>query len=224
MKLMKIKHPKMLHLPWSGLVTEDDRKLKTDAVFHKQEVIVTEKIDGENITLAKDYWHPRSLHKKQHWSRDYVQGLHGRIGYQIPEGYRICGENCYATHTIQYDRLPHYFLVHSIWRQRVCLSWDDSLLLAESLGLTMVPLLYRGLYDLEAIQSAVCAMRLRSICATGPGTQEGYVIRLARSFNLSHFAESVGKYVNPAFRQAFDEAEDHWSAGHLQRNTLTDPL
>lgn len=217
---MRIKHPRTPHLPWSEVVTKDDRKLRTDAVFHTQEVVVTEKIDGENITLGRDFWHPRSLHKKHHWSRDYVQGLHGRIAYQIPEGYRICGENCYATHTIQYDRLPHYFLVHSIWRQRTCLSWDDTLLLAESLGLTMVPLLYRGLYNLDAVLSAVSAMRMRSVCATGPGTQEGYVIRLARSFALTHFAESVAKYVNPAFRSAMDEADNFWTSGHLQRNAV----
>ena len=80
-----------------------------------REVVVTEKLDGENTTMYTDYIHARSLDSHHHPSRDWVKQLHGEIGYKIPVGWRVCGENMYARHSIVYYDLTTYFYGFSIW-------------------------------------------------------------------------------------------------------------
>ena len=78
--------------------------------FETQEVIVLEKLDGENTSLYKDAIHARSLSSGHHPSRTWVKTLQGSMGYRIPEGWRICGENVYACHSIHYTALTSYFM------------------------------------------------------------------------------------------------------------------
>ena len=73
--------------------------------FVGQEVVVTEKLDGENTTLYRRGLHARSLDPRPHPSRDWVKRLQGQIGHLIPEGWRVCGENLYARHSLGYDDL-----------------------------------------------------------------------------------------------------------------------
>lgn len=41
------KYPRTPHLPWSGTISDDDKKLDSVKSFIGREVIVTEKLDGE---------------------------------------------------------------------------------------------------------------------------------------------------------------------------------
>ena len=45
---MKIKYPRTFHLPWSPGATSDDKMLKSIEHFIGKEVVITEKMDGEN--------------------------------------------------------------------------------------------------------------------------------------------------------------------------------
>lgn len=119
----KIKYPKTMHLPFSRSVTDDDRVLKNIDHFIGQHVTITEKYDGENSTMTNEFIHARSLDSNNHPSRNYVKGIWGNIKHLIPEGWRICGENMYAKHSIFYENLESYFLVFSIWDEKnVCLN------------------------------------------------------------------------------------------------------
>ncbi|GAA0853286.1 hypothetical protein GCM10008915_73720 [Bifidobacterium pullorum subsp. gallinarum] len=70
------------------------------------------------------------------------------IKYRIPEGYRICGENAYAKHSLLYSALPSYFLLFSVWNEHnVYLSWDETEDWADRLGLAAVPVLYKGIWN-----------------------------------------------------------------------------
>lgn len=96
----RFKYPRTPHLPWSPGFTADDLRNKTTALFDGKEVVVTEKMDGENTTMYRDYIHARSVDGRSHPSRAWVKQLHGRICFDIPEGWRFCGENMYAQHSI----------------------------------------------------------------------------------------------------------------------------
>ena len=105
-----VKFPKISHLPWSEGVDE-----RTDRVFSQvdvaenfqgREVVVTEKMDGENTSMYGDYIHARSLNSRNHPSRNWVKNLHAGIAHEIPDGWRVCGENVYAEHSIHYRGLP----------------------------------------------------------------------------------------------------------------------
>ena len=192
-----VKYPRTRHVPWSPGSTSDDLLSDSLLPLHGKRVIVTEKMDGENSSLYRDGYHARSLDSRHHPSRNWVKAMHASIAHLIPEGWRVCGENLYALHSIAYNELPSYFLMFSIWNEHnQCLSWDETVEWANLLGLTHVPVLYDGMYD-EA--------RLR---AMKPDTDvsEGYVVRLAESFSFSDFGAVVAKWV----RTNHVQSEEHW--------------
>lgn len=91
-----VKYPRTLHFSWSPGATDDDRIHKDLRGFEGQEVVVTEKMDGENTTLYRDYYHARSLDSNSHPSQSWARAFHARMSYNIPDGWRVCAENLYA--------------------------------------------------------------------------------------------------------------------------------
>lgn len=206
-----VKYPRTWHCPWSPGIGRDDRVLKDMGHFEGKEVIVTEKLDGENASLYKTGLHARSLDGRSHPSRNWLKRFHSQFSNEIPEGWRICGENLYAKHTIGYDSLPSYFVAFSIYNEKgVCLGWEETIEWCELIGLQTPPVLYRGLYDREAIES----------CYTGisrfGGLQEGYVCRLVKAFPFQSFQKSIFKYV----RKGHVGTNSHWMYERIVKNGL----
>ena len=212
----RVKYPRTYHLPWSPGKSSDDRTMEDpDELFGTREIVVTEKMDGECTTMYRDYLHARSIDYAPHRSRDFVKALHGRIAADIPEGWRICGENLYGVHSIAYEELPAYFLVFSIWNDRnECLPWDETVLWATLLGLSVVPVLHRGPWhegNVRAFDGLAGAAKSRL-----GGDREGYVIRLADSFHYRTFRRSVAKYV----RKDHVQTSGHWAHNEVVANKL----
>jgi len=98
------------------------------SVLAARDVVVTEKMDGENTTLYSDGLHARSVDSRHHPSRAWIKAFHAQWRHLIPEGWRLCGENLFAQHSIHYERLPSYFMLFSIWDEHNhCLSWNETL-------------------------------------------------------------------------------------------------
>ncbi|OBZ18123.1 2'-5' RNA ligase [Bacillus sp. FJAT-27264] len=208
---MKVKYPKTMHLPWSRGYTDDDKILRNTEHFKGREVVITEKMDGENTTMYSHSIHARSLDSKDHPSRHFVKTLHGGIKYLIPEGYRLCGENVYAKHSLCYSALPSYFMLFSVWdHSNQCLSWEETEAWAERLGLVTVPVLYKGIWSEEVAKA--CYTK-QSNCG---GEQEGYVVRLADAFAYEDFKYSVAKFV----RKNHVQTDDHWLSKPVEPNLL----
>lgn len=206
-----VKYPRTYHLPWSEGMHDDDRMLKTLEHFVGKEVVVTIKKDGENTTMYNDYIHARSIDSPHHYSRDWVKNFWAKLKWEIPVGWRICGENLYAQHSIVYDDLVSYFYGFSIWNERnICLSWDDTLAYFEMLGITPVEEIYRGPFDEKLIRGLYDSKKDWSTC-------EGYVVRLAGEFDYRDFRRSVAKFV----RKGHVQTAKHWMHGrHIQANGL----
>lgn len=205
-----VKYPRTHHLPWSEGVNDDDRVLASLEAFAGRRVIVTEKMDGENTTLYRDYTHARSVDGRSHPSRNWVKQYWSQFSADIPDGWRVCGENLYATHSIHYDALPTYFMGFSIWDERnVCLGWDDTLEWFALMGITPVRTLYDGVFD-EAL--------IRSLWKAKDWDQrEGYVLRLADPVGYGEFRSKVGKFV----RRGHVQTVKHWMHGQgVERNGL----
>ncbi|SET23953.1 RNA ligase family protein [Paenibacillus sp. NFR01] len=208
---MKVKYPKTMHLPWSRGYTDDDKMLRNTDHFNGREVVITEKMDGENTSMYPEFIHARSLDSKDHISRHYAKTLHGNICYQIPEGYRLCGENVYAKHSIGYSALPGFFLLFSVWDENnICLSWDETAAWAERLNVPLVPVLYRGKWSEDAAKA--CYTRI-SRCG---GEQEGYVVRVADRFAYEDFKTSAAKFV----RNNHVQTDEHWLSKPVEPNAL----
>lgn len=177
-----------------------------EANFGGREVVITEKLDGECTTMYRDHTHARSVDSLGHPSRDWVRRLHGSLKHDIPENWRVCGENCYAYHSIFYH-LPTYFFVFGIYTDKnVCLSWDETVQWCELLELHTVPVLYRGVWDTDKCRSIWTGKSTFPTFASPdeypewpknfePTTGEGYVIRLTDSFRYEDFKKSAAKYV-----------------------------
>ncbi len=186
-----IKYPRTYHLPWSPGKTDDDRTMENTSAFEGRRVIVTEKMDGENTTMYRNYIHARSIDSSGHPSREWVKNYHSKIAWNIPEGWRFCGENMYAQHTLGYDKLPSYFLLFSIWDEsNSCLGWDETVEYAAVLNIQMVPILYDGIWSEKLVRGFEKTIDLSA--------HEGYVVRLAENFHYGAFRRSVAKYVRAA--------------------------
>jgi hypothetical protein len=210
-----VKYPRTLHVPWSLGMHEEDRIHSSMEQFYGKEVVVSEKLDGENTTMYHDYIHARSVDGRNHVSRNWVKNLWSQISHEIPKGWRICGENMYAVHSIAYKDLHSFFYGFSIWDDRnYCLRYDDTIEWFKLLNIEYVPELYKGIYDEKVIKD-ICSNLNTDRC-------EGVVIRLADSFSYADFKKYMGKYV----REGHVSTIPHWMHGraieingmHQERN------
>jgi hypothetical protein len=203
----KVKYPKTLHFEWSPNLQNDDRRIHDLAGFVGEEVVVTTKMDGENTTIGRNYIHARSLDSRHHPSRSWVKQLHGTIRSDIPEGWRICGENLFAQHSMAYEELPSFFMVFSVWDEKdTCLSWDETLDVCHMLNLHTVPVIYRGPWD-EAYTRNI---------RVDPFKEEGYVTRVSRRFRFAEFSRVVAKFV----RKGHVQTDEFWMNRPMVPNKL----
>ena len=206
-----VKYPRTYHLPGSPGTTSDDRILADSDGFEVQEVIVTLKMDGESCTMYDDHTHARSINSANHPSRDWVRRLQGALAADIPAGWRLCGENLYARHSIVYDDLESYFLAFSIWDDaNRCLPWNETLEWFTLLGVASVPVIWEGQWDAGAIQQV-----FDSRYSDG---NEGYVVRRADGFHYATFFRHCAKWV----RKNHVQTNQHWLHGEVTPNTLRD--
>lgn len=214
----RVKYPRTPHLPSSPGASDDDVVLAAGDLLAGRDVVLTEKMDGENTTLGtldgpdgrQGYVHARSLDSGPHPSRTWVRAFASSLHPDLPAGMRVCGENLYARHSVAYDALPTYFLVFGIWQDDVCLSWDDTLQWCELLGLTTVPVLYRGPFAGESH-----LLQVWQACRD-PRTSEGFVVRDAGAFTRAEFGTRVGKWV----RRGHVQTGQHWMTADVVPNRL----
>ncbi|MEO3777797.1 RNA ligase family protein [Micromonospora sp. B11E3] len=201
---MWTRYPRTPHLPWSPGATTDDVRTGDLTGLTGQEVVVTEKLDGENTTLYPDGLHARSPDSGHHPSRAWVKGRHERIAQAIPPGWRVCGENLHARHSIGYDALASWFYAFSVWAGEHCLDWDATVRFTRRLGVPVPPVLWRGRFDVRTIR----ALRLDL------DRQEGYVVRTVAGFTRAEFPARVAKWVRPSHVQT----DTHWMTAPVVPN------
>jgi len=212
---MYVKYPRTYHLPWSQGATNDDKILDNINIFVGKQVVVTEKLDGENTNMYRNYIHARSTSSLDHVSQHWTKGLHSTIRNDIPEGWRICGENLFAKHSIYYNRLESYFYVFSIWNENnECLSWDDTEEWSKLLNLKHVPVLYKGIWNEDKIKQCYTGISILG------DVQEGYVVRIINDFNYEDFSKCVAKFV----RKNHVQTDTHWKFSQIECNKLINKI
>lgn len=205
---MVTRYPRTPHLPWSEGATPDDVRRATAASFDGRDVVVTEKLDGENTTLYRDHLHARSLDLSAHPSRTWMKAFHDRIRLRIPEGLRVCGEGLYAKHAIRYAALESWFYVFSVWdADDRCLDWDATVAFGKRIGAPTPRVLYRGPFDEK---------KLRKL-TFDRATTEGYVVRTVEGFHREDFGDRIAKYV----RKDHVVANEHWARAAVVPNGLS---
>lgn len=205
---MSAKYPRSFHLPWSPGGTSDDKRLADVSPLVGEELVVTEKCDGSNLTYTSKAVYSRShAGPPAHPSFDLAKATHGRIRHLVSEGISVFCEYCYAVHSIEYAALPSYSLVFGVRDDVAGLWWEWDMVAAQAadLGLPTVPVLFRG-----AVASERALVDLTTSLAAEPsafgGPREGVVVRLARGFSDAAFSTSLGKWV----RKEHVTTDDHW--------------
>lgn len=208
---MRFKYPRTFHVPWSpGKTDSSDKTLNDITHFKSRGIVVTEKMDGENTTIYHDgYCHARSIDSGSHPSRDIIKKIAGEIGHRIPTGWRLCGENLFAKHSIHYKELPAYFLIFNIWNdENTCLSWKETVKFCKFFNMKHVPVLFHGMwnrYELNKIEEVIST-----------SNSEGYVIRYASHFKYENFTKSTAKWV----KKDHVQCSEHWMHQPMIKNNL----
>lgn len=202
------KYGRTFHLPISPGATSDDKVMTTLDGLMVGDLIVTEKMDGENTTIHPGGSHARSPDSRYHPSRDWLKAFAAGISPQLVDGERIVGENLYARHSVGYEELPSYFLGFAWIIDGEVLSWDATLARFEELGVVTVPTLYRGPYR-DGLFEDIAASLDRT-------KQEGFVARVANAFPEAEMPVRMGKYV----RADHVQDEEHWMKAELIPNRL----
>jgi hypothetical protein len=206
----RYKYPRTFHFLESEGAQNDDRILPNGTSENwTHEVVITEKMDGENTSLYCDGWHVRSLDYEAHPSRNKIAAVHGRIAHLIPEGWRICCENLTAKHSIKYTELKEICEVFGIWNGETCLSWDDTETFSALLELPTVPVLWRGMWKPSLVSQFASEIN--------PATQEGFVVRPTDSFQMKDFNHLVGKFV----RKNHVQTSAHWMRSQIEYNEIS---
>ena len=207
-----VKYPRTYHAPYSENLQNDDRMHNNISFFENKNVVVTEKRDGENSTLYSDYMHARSIDSKHHDSRSWLKKLHSNIAHEIPKGFRICGENLYAKHSIRYNHLKSFFEVYFIWNDNnIALSWDDTTEWCDLLGLTHVPVIYIGTWDKYNVHEAYV-----KYTDSAKDPVEGYVVRVSDRITFKDYRQATMKWV----RKGHVQTDEFWMSSPIIPNKL----
>ena len=197
-----VKASKTMHLDFSPGIHDDDRIIRNYEGFQGRECIATIKYDGENTSMYQDYFHARSVDGRGHPSRSWAKALWGQICGDIPEQWRITGENVFAQHSIAYDDLESYFYGFGVWNElNHRLDWDDMIQWFELLNVTPAKVIWRGVWD---------ELALRDLAKTIDTTKcEGFVVTTVEGFAYGEYHSRVAKWVRPAHVQT----NKHWMHG-----------
>ena len=204
------KYGRTFHLPISPGATSDDKIMSALDGLMAEDLVVTEKMDGENTTIHAGGSHARSPDSRYHPSRDWLKAFASGVSPYLTADERIVGENVYARHSVAYDALPSYFLGFAWIVGDEIQSWDLAQARFKELGIQPVPTIYRGPYRAGLFEDLAQALDLTR--------QEGFVVRIADSFAEADMARRVGKYV----REGHVQSEIHWTKAELIPNRLAD--
>lgn len=183
-------------------------------------VTITEKMDGANagIILTKDGWFrmqkrgslvDQSEHEQFNFFKAWTQTNYEKI-LKVPARYRLYGELMRAVHTIQYDRLPDWFLVFAIWdhKKNEYVKWSVLEELCAEWGFSTVPLIGDNVYvDRDELVDYI-----PKTSNYGFEKAEGIVV-------WSYRQQMRGKLVIPEFIKRMDES-DHWTHGPYRTNSV----
>lgn len=219
------KYGRTYHYPFSLGTTSDDRISHEywEDLKEIDEVVHTEKLDGENTCLnqygvfarshAAPTRHPWANYLKQRW-----QVIKKDLG-----DLEIFGENVYAIHSIEYKNLEQHFFVFGIRENDQWLSWEETKFYAKLLDFAIVPELKvsrpkeASLFEKEVLEIVQQPGVFKSVdlMTQENCTMEGIVTRNTDSYLVDAFKANVFKYV----RKNHVKTDAHWSR-NWQRATL----
>jgi RNA ligase len=201
------KYNRTYHLNWSPGTTSDDRIAPSVESLIGIDIVITEKLDGENTGMTKDGVYARShaAFTTSPWSRE-VRQIHERIKRDLSEGVFLFGENMEGIHSIEYTNLTSYFYIFGVRDNNIWVPWDAVEEYSYLLDLPTAPVLFKGKVESEKELKDLTERLVSQPSALG-GKCEGIVVRNANMFHNDDFAENVLKWV----RKGHVQTDSHWT-------------
>lgn len=219
-----MKYPRTYHVPFSPGATKDDKKLKDGwfEYYRGKEVVLTEKLDGENSCLCQRGVFARShgAEIRSPWSINLWgdDGLYWKVKGFIDDDLLVFGENLYGEHSIHYSKLKDYFHVFACYNETKdkWWSWDDVKFVSKVLGVPHVPTLWRGRAESEDQIKEIIMQTMNMPSAYGD-EKEGIVMRITDEFDGDDFPNYVCKYV----RANHVQTDEHWTKNWKKAQLIT---
>lgn len=207
-------------LPPPGLDLRADKVLsdaQRDRLLHNP-LHVEEKVDGQNLGISFGDFEPLFQSRGGYvelggadfrgldaWFRPRQRRLRQALGSRLV----VFGEWCSDVHSIFYDRLPDWFLVFDVFDRDADAFWTCELRdeIAAELGLSVVPHLSSGQFDLNSLAGLIGQSRV------GASRMEGIVLRAEDDRSVIDRA----KIVRSDFTQSIGE---HWRSAERRKNRL----
>ena len=206
------KYNRTYHLPFSPGTTSDDRISKTVDSILGIEVVISEKLDGENCGMVKDGVYARShaTFTTSPWSKE-VRQLHSILRHDLSDDVFLFGENMEGIHSIEYSDLTSYFYLFGVRDNYNWISWDEVEEYSYILDVPTAPVLFRGFINTyEELKTIVEDLVLQP--SSLGGKREGIVIRNANSFHNDDFSQNVMKWV----RKGHVQTGEHWTRNWIK--------
>jgi ATP-dependent RNA circularization protein (DNA/RNA ligase family) len=217
--------PHTPHLVWLGAGTpREDKVLGQDEVdsLLQGKLVVEEKVDGANLGfsicdagkvvaqnrgqyLNKPY--SGQFSRLDNWRSSRSELLVEKLGKHLI----LFGEWCAARHSLEYLKLPDWFVVFDVYDRKENKFWSTSRrdTLAKELSLPVVPELFSGTTTLQGLEDLLT--NSRSNFRNGP--PEGLIIRK----QTTRWLDRRAKVVRSDFTQSIEE---HWRSRPLEWNLL----
>lgn len=212
------KYSRTLHYPFSPGTTSDDRinNQYWQDIQQIKQIVHTEKLDGENNCLSKYSVFARShaAPTESAWTkklREHWTQIKNQLG-----DLEIFGENLYAIHSIEYQRLSNHFYVFAIRENDYWLSWEEVKFYAALLDFPTVPELgiVNAPFDPKVFEENIFGFVAEpsvfgslDVLENKPCVKEGIVSRNTASFHVDDFSKNVFKYV----RKGHVKTDEHWT-------------
>lgn len=212
------KYGRTYHFPFSPGTTSDDRIQYEywDYIQQMQNLVLTEKLDGENNCLSRfgvfarshaaPTTSPWTAHLREKWQL---------IKHDLGE-LEIFGENIFAIHSIEYTQVEHYYYVFAVRYRDRWLSWEEVCFYAAAFDLPTVPVMQtlNAFEDEQRFRQQVLdlvqeesILQSRDVLSSEPCTVEGLVARNADGFGVPELGRNVFKYV----RKGHVKTDEHWT-------------
>lgn len=207
------KYPRTYHFDFSPEVHSDDKIIDPSYSnnFLNTEVIITEKLDGQNSCFKGHqgvFARSHQIETKNEWDSLLKQYYYNNL-HLIKNDVYYFFENLYAVHSIEYTNLESSFYMFSAFLKNRYMWAEWSLVedLSSSINVKPVPVLYKGKFkNLREIKEWMDTEILKP--SKLGGEREGFVLRVSRSFPEKDFSKNVAKYVRKGHVQ---NKEEHWT-------------
>ena len=231
-----VKYPRTPHL-FGSRGTDDDKHLdeKDSLAFLADEsLIVEEKIDGTNVGLhfadghlvlqCRGHLISEGMHPQYDLFKQWSVVKQGVLQDMLADRFILFGEWVYATHSVHYRQLTHYFFEFDIYdkQEQAFISLQRRLELLEGTGIPTVPVVHTGPVGRERLESLIGPSAFDS---EFENPLSGRVDSLMEGLYLRTEADGVvtgrSKLVRPEFVEKVKQSI-HWQHKQMVPNSLTD--